>query len=103
MRALISIVVATVAVVLVTAAPALAQKDPFDPLVTEADVTGGETTGATEEDDAGAVDQPAGRESLPNTGADTTSWLGVALALMAAGAGIVAAVRVLTTPPRPRP
>lgn len=88
-------------VVLTSAAPALALRDPFDPVISQAELTGagdtaGDGTGAagdgTGTDGAAGDDVVAGNssEGLANTGADTEPWLVAAYALIAVGAGAVA-------------
>lgn len=87
-------------VVLTSAAPALALRDPFDPVISQAELTGagdtaGDGTGATGDgtgtDGAAGDDVVAGNssEGLANTGADTEPWLVAAYALIAIGAGAV--------------
>jgi hypothetical protein len=94
-------------VVLTTAAPAFALRDPFDPVISQAELTGsgdtsgaGDGTGATGDgtgtDGAAGDDVVAGNssEGLANTGADTEPWLVAAYALIAIGAGAVAFSKV---------
>ncbi len=94
-------------VVLTAAAPAFAIRDPFDPVISQAEVTGtgddtatGDGTGATGDgtgtDGAAGDDVVAGNssEGLANTGADTEPWLVAAYALIAIGAGAVAISKV---------
>ena len=90
-------------VVLTTAAPAFALRDPFDPVITQAELTGagegtgtGDGTGTTGDgtgtDGAAGDDVVAGNssEGLANTGANTEPWLVAAYALIAIGGGAVA-------------
>lgn len=90
-------------VVLTTVAPALAQvRDPFDPVISQAELTGAGdgagTDGTGTTDDGTGTDGTAGddvvagnsSEGLANTGADTEPWLVAAYALIAIGAGAVA-------------
>ena len=86
--------------VLVVAAPALALRDPFDPVISQAELTGGtgDTTGTTG-DGTGTTDGTAtnggtqvsgtGVDQMANTGAETEPWLVAAYALIAIGAGAV--------------
>lgn len=87
-------------VVLTTAPPALAIRDPFDPVISQAELTGaGDTAGdgATGDGDGTGTDGAAGddvvagnsSEGLANTGADTEAWLVAAYGLIAVGAGAV--------------
>ena len=91
------------------AAPAFAQvRDPFDPVISQAELTGaGDGTGApgdgtgttgdgTGTDGAAGDDVVAGNssEGLANTGADTERWLVAAYALIAIGGGAVAISKV---------
>jgi hypothetical protein len=98
--------------VLTMAAPALAIRDPFDPVISQAELTGsGEGTGAsgdgstgdgtgTDGDGTGTTgdgdDVVAGNssEGLANTGADTEAWLVAAYALIAVGLGAVVVSKV---------
>ncbi len=86
------------------AAPAHAQRDPFDPVIdpNAATTTTGDTTATT----TGAVGDPTvpgsiGSERLADTGADVTPFLAVAFALLALG-GIALALARLHGPPAPR-
>lgn len=79
--------------VLVLAAPAAAQeRDPFVPLITEADTSGGTTT----EGGGIAAEEPVipapDAERLADTGAGTNDLVGLALALMGIGAATMVAV-----------
>ena len=91
--------------VVTTAAPAFAIRDPFDPVISQAEATGGTATGdgtgatgdGTGTDGAAAGDDVvAGNssEGLANTGADTEPWLVAAYALIAIGAGAVVLSKV---------
>ena len=69
------------------AAPALA-RDPFDPVITSQDVADSGTTTSTVTDGQPAViGVPADvmSETVPTTGADTSSWLVAAYALIVMG------------------
>ena len=86
-------------VVLTTAAPAFALRDPFDPVISQAELTGaGEGTGTGTTGDGTGTDGAAGddvvagnsSEGLANTGANTEPWLVAAYALIAIGGGAVA-------------
>lgn len=94
--------------VLVAAAPALALRDPFDPVISQADLTAGmgDTTGdgtGTTGDGTGTTDGgtqvSGGADQMANTGSETESWLVAAYALMAIGAGAVVLSRINSTQP----
>lgn len=78
-------------------------RNPFDPLLgteegtTTSDTDTGDTTGTTDTTDTTTTDTDTGTaadDDLPTTGADPRSWLALAYVLLAAGAGILAYVRV---------
>jgi hypothetical protein len=76
------------------AAPALAQRDPFDPLVTE---NTGDTTTAPESsgDTNDAETDPVVEDSsLAATGSNSTAWFAIAYVLIAVGAGLVIMGRI---------
>ena len=84
--------------VLTMAAPAFALRDPFDPVISQAEQTGtnGATDGTGTGTDGTGTDGAAGdvvngnsSEGLANTGADPEPWLVAAYALIAVGAGAV--------------
>jgi hypothetical protein len=86
-RKAFAVVLAGLVLSLFAAAPALALKDPFEPLVTEAEpgaTTNGSTTTTVDEPTLTTDENPFS-EGMPNTGADTTSWLVVAYLLVVAG------------------
>ncbi len=95
--------------VLTMAAPALALRDPFDPVISQTQITGdgtgttGDGTGTTGDgtgtDGAADDDVVAGNssEGLANTGVNTEPWLVAAYALIAIGAGAVAFSKVNTS------
>jgi LPXTG-motif cell wall-anchored protein len=96
-RALAVAILALVLVVLV-AAPAMAQqRDPFQPLIdpNAPVVAPGDPAPGTDPDTAPPF-QP--NEQVPNTGADTSSWFGLAYALIAIGAGLVVLARLYRHP-----
>lgn len=95
--------------VLVMVAPALAQaRDPFDPVISQAEITGagtgtgtnGDGTGTngdgtgTNGDDGATVLGENGADGLANTGSDTEPWLVAAYALIAVGAGALLVSKV---------
>lgn len=119
MRKLISAALLALVVVVFTAAPALALRDPFDPVISQAELTGagdgggtgdgggsGDGTGTGTEDgvnaggNGGSVTGESGSEGLANTGSDTEPWLVAAYALMAVGAAAVAISKVNSAPTR---
>lgn len=95
--------------VLVVAAPALALRDPFDPVISQAELTGGtgDTTGGdgttTTGDGTGTTDGgtqvSGGADQMANTGSETEPWLVAAYALMAIGAGAVVLSKINSTQP----
>ena len=97
--------------VLVVAAPALALRDPFDPVISQAELTGtGDTTGTTG-DGTGTTDgtgtnggtqvSGTGADQMANTGAETEPWLVAAYALIAIGAGAVVVSKLNAPQPVP--
>lgn len=97
--------------VLVMVAPALAQaRDPFDPVISQAEISGagagdgtgtnGDGTGTdgdgtgTNGDDGANVLGENGADGLANTGSETEPWLVAAYALIAVGAGAVLVSKV---------
>jgi hypothetical protein len=91
MRKTIAVGLAGLSVVILTASPALALKDPFDPLVTP-DSTTGEVDGSTTTVDAPAAstNENPFSENMPTTGAATASWLVLAYVLLVVGAAALA-------------
>ena len=88
----------------VMAAPALAQRDPFDPVIdpnAPAVTTGGTTTTTTTDTTGGSqVFQPTdGSDALANTGSDVSPWMAIAYSLLVLGAGALALARMY----QPRP
>lgn len=97
MRRVTSVVLLVMTCLALMAAPALAQRDPFDPLIDPNAVnvgaggatTGGDTTGGS------TVFQPTdGSDVLANTGSDVSPWMAVAYALIVTGAGAVVIARM---------
>ncbi len=94
--------------VVATAAPALALRDPFDPVVSQAQITGtgagADGTAGTTGTGAGATNRTLvfenGSEALANTGSDTEPWLVAAFALIALGAAAVVLSKVNNTAPK---
>src|SRR5687768_11350920 len=96
--------------VLVVAAPALALRDPFDPVISQAELTGGtggDTTGGdgtgTTGDGTGTTDGgtqvSGGADQMANTGSETEPWLVAAYALIAIGAGAVVLSKINSAQP----
>lgn len=95
--------------VLVVAAPALALRDPFDPVISQAQLTGGTGDGTGTADGTGDTDGTgtdgtgtevsAGADQMANTGSETEPWLVAAYALIAIGAGAVVLSRINSTEP----
>lgn len=90
-------VVALCALILSVAAPASAQRDPFEPAI-EAD------SGGTAEQPTTQVEPQPGEAPPPQplapTGAETRPWLALAYALIALGVGALAVVRITRLPAR---
>ena len=90
--------------VVFAAAPALAQvRDPFDPVISQAELTGTETGTQTGTEvgtngDGATVVGENGSETLANTGANTEPWLVGAYMLIAIGAGAVVISKVARQP-----
>lgn len=98
-----------VMLVLVMAAPALALRDPFDPVISQAELSGGtgdtsgDGTGTTDGDGTGTTDDGSqvsgGADVMANTGSETEPWLVAAYALIAIGAGAVVLSKLNSTQP----
>ena len=90
--------------VLVFAAPALAQRDPFDPVIdltvdTGGVVDGGETGGTNGNGGPSSPSDPDARADVfPNTGADTKGWLAIAYVLLASGGLLILQARTTGSP-----
>ena len=111
MKKFLGTALASLAIVLVVAAPALAQRDPFDPVIdltvdtSGAGATGGNSDGTTDAgtDGSGSTSNPDARADVfPNTGADTTGWLAIAYVLLAAGIALVVFARTMRPTPTTR-
>lgn len=91
--------------VLVVAAPALALRDPFDPVISQAQLTGGtgDGTGTGDTDGTGTdgtgTEVSAGADQMATTGSETEPWLVAAYALIAIGAGAVVLSRINSSEP----
>jgi hypothetical protein len=77
------------------AAPAFAQRDPFHPVI-DPNAAPVVTTGTTTTDTAPTTTVPpsVGSDALANTGADLTPWLAIAYGLLVMGAGAVVIARM---------
>lgn len=95
--------------VLTMAAPAFAIRDPFDPVISQAELSGsgsgGDGTGTTGDGtqvgtggDGTTVLGNNGADGMANTGAETEPWLVTAYALIAVGAGAVALSKLNSQP-----
>lgn len=84
------------------AAPAMAQRDPFDPLVTEpgTEAPAGDGTVIAPEDPTEPVTPP--NDVMANTGADVSVWVAVAYVLVALGGGLLLLAHALDLRPLPR-
>jgi LPXTG-motif cell wall-anchored protein len=90
--------------VMIVAAPAFAQRDPFDPLVTKdsssnVDATGNPVSGSPNNEDSNKIQPSNDSGALPTTGSDIDGWLAAAFLLVAVGAGAVAVAK--TNSPQP--
>jgi LPXTG-motif cell wall-anchored protein len=100
MRKAIGVALAGLTVLMFVTAPAHALKDPFEPLVkpeSESDTTTNGTT-TVDEPTVTSGENPFS-EGMPNTGADTSSWLVLSYVLLVAGG----AALVLAWTRRPAP
>lgn len=90
----VPMVLALASLVLI-AAPAFAQRDPFDPVIdpNAAPVVTGVTTTDTTTTTT-TVPPNVGSDQLANTGADVAPWLAIAYGLVAMGAGAVVISRM---------
>lgn len=106
MKRILGVALTALALLLVVAAPALAQRDPFDPVVdltvdtsgagaTDPDGTTGDGTG----DPTSPSNPDARADVFPNTGADTTGWLAIAYVLLASGGALVVFSRTMKAAP----
>ena len=102
MRKLLGVLAAGLILAAVSAAPALAQKDPFAPVVDltpdeqqQPDVPGQPQV----EPEPEPVPPPS--QVLSNTGANVETWIAVAYMLIVAGAGAYFLARVMDMKPRP--
>lgn len=116
MRRLVVGSLAGLFLVLAMAAPALALRDPFDPVISQTEITGdgtgttGDGTGTTGDgtgtdgdgtgtDGTGTnVAGENGADGLANTGVDPEPWLVAAYVLIAVGAGAVVVSKVNGNP-----
>ena len=104
MRRAVLTMAAGALLVMIVAAPAFAQRDPFEPLVSK-------NTGSNVSDTGNSVDGSANNEdsnesqpsndsgALPTTGSDIDGWLAAAYLLVALGAGAVVVAK--TNGPEP--
>ena len=86
------------------AGPALAQRDPFDPVIdpnasTVDTTTGGTTTTADTTGDPSIFQPTDGSDALANTGSDVSPWMAIAYALIVLGVGALVLGRMF----QPRP
>jgi hypothetical protein len=85
------------------AGPALAQKDPFHPVIDPNAVTTAPTGTTTTTTDTSTVFQSeVGSEGLATTGTDVTPWLALAYGLLVLGGGTVIATRLYQPQPTRR-
>jgi hypothetical protein len=101
MRRALAVVVLALVLVALVAAPAMAQtRDPFVPLVQPGGAVDPGTGDPGTDPEVAPPFQPD--EQVPNTGADTASWFGLAYALIGVGAGMVVLGRLYRSPAVPR-
>ena len=100
MRKLIVVVALAGACVAMAAQPALAQRDPFDPVIdpASATTTGTTSTGTTTTSSDG-TEVPFDSGPLSNTGTDLSPWMVVAYGLLVLGGTAVVLARMHA--PRP--
>lgn len=89
------------------ATPALAQRDPFDPLIDPnaptVGTTGGSITTTTDTTGGSSVFQPTdGSDALANTGSDVSPWMAIAYTLIVMGAGALVVARMYQPHPATR-
>ena len=95
MKKLAVLVALAIASLVLIAAPAFAQRDPFDPVIDPNAVpvvTGATTTDPTTT--TTTVPPNVGSDELANTGADVAPWLAISYGLVAMGAGAVVISRM---------
>lgn len=90
--------------VMILAAPAFAQRDPFDPLVTkdsssQVDDTGNSAGGPSGPNEDTNVQPSNESGALPATGSNIDGWLAAAYLLVAFGAGAVVVAKTNSTEP----
>jgi hypothetical protein len=91
MKKLAALIPPALVLLALMAAPAFAQRDPFDPLI-DPNAAPAVTTGTTTTDTSTTtttVPPNVGSDELANTGADVAPWMAIAYGLVAMGAGAV--------------
>jgi hypothetical protein len=97
MRRVIAVAVLALVLVALVAAPAMAQRDPFEPLIDPNAPVGAPGDPAPGTDPEGAPPfQPT--EQVPNTGANTTDWTAGAYILMVLGGALLMLGRLYRNP-----
>ena len=103
MKKLIAVVLLLLLCMSITAAPAWAQRDPFDPALDSGEVEPGSEEPGTEEPQAEEPEEEPPAEptdgGLGNTGLETQPWLVLAYVLISVGAGAVVLGRVGSNQP----
>lgn len=102
MRKLMAASLLGLVLVVSSAAPALALRDPFDPVISQSEGTGGTDTGTqvgpTDGDTGATVVNGTGSEPLANTGTETEPWLVAAYTAIAVGGAALAISKVARQP-----
>jgi serine acetyltransferase len=81
------------------AGPALAQKDPFAPVIDTSTTTTTTTTIGSVDDGSPTVLPVVGNEGLANTGAGISGWLAIAYSLIVLGGGSVVIAKMYQPQP----
>jgi hypothetical protein len=90
--------VGAIVVIVLWASPALAQRDPFRPVIDPNATTAPATGTGTVSQPVAPAPEPVGSETLSNTGSDVLPWVTVGGGLMMIGLGALYAVRLYRKP-----
>jgi ABC-type Na+ efflux pump permease subunit len=105
MRKVLAVALVALASLLLMAAPALALRDPFDPVITsdsESSTTGSSETSSTVDVPTLTTDENPFTDGVPTTGVDASSWLVVSYLLVVFGAAAIVLARTLRPAPSRR-